>query len=540
MNNYKAMNQKELRSITMLGIGGEGSYYIAKYFLILGIDVKGFDIRESERTKELENLGANITYRNPVKGEKFNSNLLLYSADLPQLIQESVLSSNPTIEKYEIGEYYHRLIKDFEEGKLNKKEIIAFKNSEIAPLFDIDLSKMRYISVTGTDGKTTTCTMIYHILKSSGFKPALITTVAAYIGDEEIQTGFHTTTPTSQKLFELIKKAEKVNCTHIIIEATSHGLEQGRMAGLKFDNIGYTNITSEHLDYHKTWENYCCAKSRLITENLKKDGYVTLNKDDKSFEILSKLTSVYSDYSIYQNAEIMATDIVEENGEIRFKLNGKDASLHMLGKFNVSNFLCATSICLKEGISLDNCIGSIKSFKPVVGRMEILQSKPFFVIVDFAHTTNALRNALESARKLVSGNGKLIHVFGCAGQRDTTKRSQMGRVSNILSDITILTAEDPRFESLKEINDEIERGWKAGGNKKAKIIRFDDDSKNVQVRKDALLRAFAFAKKEDVIIVTGKAHEDSLCFGQKEYSWNDIKELKKIILLDSQKGSCHS
>lgn len=534
------MKHSDIKSVTMLGIGGAGSFFLAKYFLLFGTDVQGFDIKESEKTKELESLGVKIQYRNPDKGEKFKSDLLIYSADLPVALQNNVFKSNPAIKRYEVGAFYHLLINEFERKRLNKKEIDAFVKSEIAPLLNIDLSKMRYLAVTGTDGKTTTCTMIYHILKSSGFKPALITTVAAYIGDVQIDTGLHTTTPTAQNLFELIKKAEKGNCTHMIIEATSHGLEQGRLAGLKFDNIGYTNITSEHMDYHKTWDNYCNAKSLLIREHLKDKGSVTLNRDDKSYEILSTLTSSYMDYSISQKARIQASEIVEESNQIRFKLNGVDASLQMIGKYNVSNFLCAVSMCQKEGLSLESCIEYIKNFTPAIGRMEVLQRSPFVVIVDFAHTTNALKNALDSARKLKGKDGKVIHVFGCAGQRDSTKRYEMGKMSNMYADITILTAEDPRLESLKMINDEIVRGWEDGENKNAILIRFDEDFKNVKVRRDALKRAFELAKEGDVLIITGKAHENSLCFGQKEYEWNDIKEVKKILKKDSNISSCQS
>jgi UDP-N-acetylmuramoyl-L-alanyl-D-glutamate--2,6-diaminopimelate ligase len=187
------------------------------------------------------------------------------------------------------------------------------------------------------------------------------------------------------------------------------------------------------------------------------------------------------------------------------------------------------SICSKEGIPLENLLSSIASLQPVVGRMEVLQQKPFIVIVDFAHTANSTLNALKSAKKLVKDGSKLIHVFGCAGQRDPGKRFKMGKTSNEYADITILTAEDCRFESLKDINDEIERGWRDGGNKNAKIFRFDDDTVNVEVRRDAILKAFELAQENDVIIITGKSHENSLCFGDVEYDWNDIEEVKKLI-----------
>jgi len=522
------MKYSETKKATILGIGGEGAYYLAKFLFLLGVQVEGFDMKESEGTKELEKLGAKINYRNPEE-DVFDTDFYIFSSNIPSSIMDNVFKANPKLKKYEVGEFYHKLVKDYENNLLNEKEKDAFLKSDIAPLFNIDFCKMRYISVTGTDGKTTTSTMVYHMLKENGFKPALITTVAAYIGNEQIDTGFHTTTPTAQNMFELIKKAEKNECTHIIIETTSHGLEQGRLAGIKFDNIGYTNITTEHLDYHKTRERYFQAKALLITDHLKKGGSVTLNEDDDSFVKLKEIVRTYSSYSIEKEADFYATDIVEGKDSISLKVNDLDCTLPLIGLFNVSNFLCALSICSNEGIHLEDLLSSIESLKPVVGRMEVLQQKPFVVIVDFAHTSNSTLNALRSAKKLVKDNGRLIHVFGCAGQRDPGKRYEMGKTSNEYADITILTAEDPRFESLKNINDEIERGWRDGGNKETTIFRFDDDTVNVKVRRDAIRKAFDLAQENDVIIITGKSHESSLCFGNVEYDWNDIDEVTDLV-----------
>ena len=177
-------------------------------------------------------------------------------------------------------------------------------------------------------------------------------------------------------------------------------------------------------------------------------------------------------------------------------------------------------------------VEDISSFETVKGRMEILQEKPFFVIVDYAHTPNGVKNALESARELVK-NGKLIHVFGCAGHRDFYKRPEMGGISNDIADVTILTAEDPRLEDLSEINDSIQKGWEENNKKiidsQKTLYRFDDVEDNVKNRSDAISKALELAKDGDVVIITGKAHEMSLCFGQTEYPWNDIEETKKLI-----------
>lgn len=527
------MKYSDIKKVVVVGIGGKGAYYIAKFLLLLGVSVEGYDIKENERTKDLESLGLKINYRNPNEGESFNCDFYLYSNDLPQKFQKIILDSNKNIKSFEVGDFCHQIIDDYEFGNMSEIEINAFKKSNIAPLFEINDEKMRYISVTGTDGKTTTCSMIYHILKNNGYKVALITTVGAYIGDEEIDTGFHTTTPTSQELFALIKKTEDAGCSHIIIESTSHGLEQGRLSGIKFDSVGYTNITSEHLDYHKTWENYCNAKGLLITRHLKNNGHIVLNKDDKSYEILSNIAKNFQSYSFSKDTDISIEGYKENNDGLDFVLKYKskeyEVSLPILGKYNISNFMCALGICINEGINLENIIRSISSFQTVKGRMQVLQKNPYTVIVDYAHTPNAVLNVLQSARLFVKENSKLIHVFGCAGQRDFYKRYEMGKISKEFADISILTAEDSRLESLSDINDEIERGWESIDIDSKEIFRFDDDQHDVKVRIDAIKKAIDLAKEGDVVIITGKAHESSLCFGQIEYQWSDIEETKKIL-----------
>lgn len=527
------MRYIDINSFTMLGIGGKGSFYIAKYLLLLGKELIGYDLKSSERTLELEKLGAKITYSNPSVKERFNTQGYIYSNDLPQKLQEDINLSNKEIPSFEVGELYHKMVDDYESSKLTTEQEKAFKESNIAPLYKIDRSKMKYIGVTGTDGKTTTCTMIYHILLESGFKPALITTVSAKIGSEDIDTGFHTTTPSSQELYFLIKKAELANCTHLILETTSHGLIQGRIMGLKFDAVGYTNITEEHLDYHKTWENLAYAKSLLIRNHSRIDTKVVLNKDDsRSFGYLKDLHRYISYSTNDSQADYVGTEIVEDTDNISFSVvmgnESVKVSIPILGVYNVSNFLAACSIVNSlEQISIEEIPNYIKNFKTIRGRMEVIQTYPFTVIVDYAHTPNALINALKTVQSIP--HTSIIHVFGSAGQRDFYKRPVMGKISNENCDITILTAEDPRLESLKDINDQIETGWKEGNNTKGTLIRFDDDQKNVKVREDAIQKALDIAKKEDVIIITGKAHEMSLCFGQEEYPWNDIEQVKKLL-----------
>jgi UDP-N-acetylmuramoyl-L-alanyl-D-glutamate--2,6-diaminopimelate ligase len=524
------MNRYEVEKVSIVGIGGSGAFYIAKFLHLCGVEVEGYDIASNYRTKELEELGVDIKYSNPT--EPFECSYYVYSHNLPEKIKKDIEKQNPDTTSYEVGELYKYILDDFEEDILGERQQEAFMESNIAPLYNLDVGDMRLIGITGTDGKTTTCSMVYHILKSNGYKPALISTVSALIGDDEIDTGFHTTTPTSQELYKLISKAIDADCTHLVLETTSHGLEQGRVAGLKFDSIAFTNVTNEHLDYHKTWDRYVRAKGLLITEHSKPESCIGLNLDDKSYDYLSSI-SIARDmsYSVKdKSADLFVKGIKDTDGldfKVRFNKKFLDVHIPIYGIYNVSNFLAATSICLNEGLDINNIITAISSFKTVRGRMELIQSEPFMVFVDFAHTPNSLKEVLSSVRKLI--NGKVIHVFGCAGQRDSSKRFPMGKFSNELADVTILTAEDPRSESLKSINDEIEEGWKSGGNDDRELIRFDDDSKLVDVRREAIKRAFDIAKDGDLVIITGKAHEMSLAFGNTEYDWNDIEESKRLL-----------
>lgn len=523
------MNRYEVSSVSIAGIGGSGAYYIAQFLILCGVEVYGYDLKKSKRTEELEDMGAIIKYENP--SEAFETNYYIYTHNMPSKLIKKIKSLNPDIDGYEVGEMYKNIINDYEDDLLSENQKEAFLESNLAPLYSLDLDDIRLIGITGTDGKTTSCSMIYHILRENGYKPALISTVSAIIGDEEIDTGFHTTTPTSQELFNLLVKAKEAECTHIVLEATSHGLEQGRVAGLKFDSVGYTNVTNEHLDYHKTYENYLAAKSLLIKDHSKPNSVILLNMDDRSYEYLNSIALGRSiEYSTRnKEADIYSTNIDDSDG-LKFKLhtNSRSTGIHIpiFGRYNVSNFLLSCGICMNEGIEVEDIAGSIQDFTTVKGRMELIQSEPFKVFIDFAHTPNSIYEALSSVRKLTEG--KIVHVFGCAGLRDATKRFDMGKVSNELADVSIITAEDPRTEELEEINDEIERGWNAGQGE-GELMRFDDDSINADVRRNAIKRALDIAKEGDTVIITGKAHEKSLCFDDTEYDWNDIEETKKLL-----------
>lgn len=528
------MNTKP-KKIACIGIGGTGVYYVARYFIELGYEVYGYDSQRSPRVEDIEKRGARIIIGNPEGTLEKDTDLFVYSPALPNEIITTLELSNPTIQKEDVGAFTQKLITQHRNHQLTEKELTAFKKSEIAPLFTVDQSKMTYIAITGTDGKTTTTTMIYHILKTLGYKPGLISTISAKIGDETLDTGFHTTTPTAQDLYKFISLMEEAHCTHAIIETTSHGLAMGRLAGLRFDAIGYTDITSDHLDYHKTWENYFTAKSLLITEHAKQNAFVVFKEDNTKVANLLKPITLqtgirYYTYGESPSATIQATNITE-SPTISFSLAAETIHIPILGRYNVMNSLCAISLVahlLK--VSPKITANALQSFTPITGRMQILLKEPFTVIVDFAHTANALEVTLPTAASLKKNeNNKLIHVFGCAGKRDQTKRIPMGKISAKFADITILTAEDPRSEKLSDINEEIQEGWKDIATKNKHLIRFDDDSLLTEVRRKAIKTALELAKPGDVVFISGKAHEESLCFGTTEYPWNDIAETTKLL-----------
>lgn len=373
------------------------------------------------------------------------------------------------------------------------------------------LSLMRYgypangmivIGVTGTDGKTTTASMIYHILNETGHKTALISTVAAYINGKKLDTGFHVSTPHSSQLQSYISKAKVAGTTHLVLEVTSHALDQNRVWGIPFAVGLLTNISHEHLDYHKTIKQYMIAKLKLL--HMAKQ--VILNRDDQSYEFMAKKLREKNVITYGLNK---AADINPENHPFKSDL---------VGSYNASNTLAALAVCEVLGIDAKKAAESISSFVLPEGRYEVIFDDDFKIIVDFAHTPHALESVLRAARE--SGvKGRLIHVFGSAGERDKGKRPMMGKISQKLADWSIITSEDVRHESPESIATEILSGMTG---KKDAIDSIID-------RQDAITRAVMMAKKGDVVLITGKGHEKSMNLGNGEQAWSDNEAVKKAL-----------
>lgn len=404
-----------------------------------------------------------------------------------------------------------------------------------AATYNFPARKLRMIGVTGTDGKTSTSSMIHHILTQSGVKAGMISTVNALIGDQEIDTGFHVTTPDSPAIQAYLAEMVHGGMTHCVLESTSHGLAQGRAVASEFDVAVVTNITHEHLDYHGDWQHYLEAKG-LLFESLwstspKKIGnprMAVLNKDDRSYSYLERVSPPgHLSYSRMNQADLWADNIVNSPTELSFNLHMDNlvfiVKSPMIGIYNVSNCLAALAACVKGlDIPIEMSIAALATQKSVPGRMERIDlGQNFIAIVDFAHTPNALAVSLETARGLT--NGKVIAVFGSAGLRDREKRKMMPVEAIKRADMSILTAEDPRTESLDAIlQDMAEAAVAVGGIEGKNFLRVAD-------RGDAIRKAVDLAEPGDLVITLGKGHEQSMCFITTEYDWDDRTALRAAL-----------
>lgn len=386
------------------------------------------------------------------------------------------------------------------------------------------------IGVTGTDGKTTTCTILYEILTHANIKTGLITTINAKIGDNEYPTGFHVTSPSPSTLQKLLREMVHAGMEYVILETTSHALDQYRTGGIKYHSATFTNVTHEHLDYHGTYDEYLKTKAKLI-DLVDQKGFVVVNKDDQSYIYLNEISKKASlktyTYGFHDDADLYATNYQSSTGITRFKVNIKkqafDVEVHLPGEYNVYNALGAIKVALEIGIAPDVIIEAISRIKTVEGRWEVIQEKPVKVVVDFAHTPNSLSKMLQFAQQ-DNPSGKIHVVFGSAGKRDFEKRPLMGKAAAEYASKVYLTAEDPRGESIENINRQIAIGIKEL-NKVEGVDYF-----SIPDRREAIRAAIDLAEKGDTVIVTGKGHEESMNIdGHSEIAWSDREVCREEI-----------
>ena len=365
--------------------------------------------------------------------------------------------------------------------------------------------RLKVIGVTGTDGKTTTVNLIYHILRTSGHKSAMVSSISAFIDNKTYDTGSHVTTPAPFTLQKFLRKAARAKSEYFILEITSHAIDQNRIFGIPIEIGVLTNVTNEHLDYHKTYDKYLKTKVSL----LKKSKISVVNSDDSSYTLLSdaKSKKTQGNWITYGISE--SSDYNPKTFDLK--------DFNLVGDFNKYNVLAAVSVAKALGIKEDNIKTAIRTFEMPIGRVDYVYKKDFSIMIDFAHTPNAFEQLLSALRPMVKG--RIIHVFGSAGQRDVLKRPFLGEISSLYCDILILTAEDPRTEDVNKIIAEIEVGIKK---EKCEVIRIPD-------RKEAIEAAIQMAKKDDLVLITGKAQEGSMNYNKKENPWDEYKVVENAL-----------
>src|SRR3989344_5912379 len=415
-----------------------------------------------------------------------------------------------------------------------KNTFFHFPKAVIATLANAyPASRLTVIGVTGSDGKTTTVHMVHHILVKNGLKTAMISTVIAKIGNKELDTGLHVTTPDPFLLQRLLVQIKSQGFSHVVLETTSHGLDQNRLIGTNIRVAVLTNITHEHLDYHKTFDFYRKAKIKLF----RSAPFAILNKDDDSYLTVKKKiprSSKLITYGFEKGADFKVHKATMLNTsssvEIRWKNEKITATIPVPGRYNIYNALAATAAAFCVGIKPQDSLKSLKDFPPVPGRLSKVNSHPD-IYIDFAHTPFALSQMLSFLKSILTPPGRLITVFGSAGDRDRSKRPMMGSVSAQLSHISIFTADDPRFEKATDIIDEISLGAiKKGAIEISKEIIPDRQKPHVFIkepdRQKAINLAVSIAQPNDTIAISGKGHEKSLSVRGKELPWSDFDAVK--------------
>ncbi|MFA5025266.1 MAG: UDP-N-acetylmuramoyl-L-alanyl-D-glutamate--2,6-diaminopimelate ligase [Candidatus Shapirobacteria bacterium] len=394
--------------------------------------------------------------------------------------------------------------------------------------FKFPSRKLILIGVTGTDGKTTTCTLLQKLLENSGIKCGVISTISS--------PGLHTTSPDPKILQQMFLDYQKNGYTHVICEVTSHAIDQYRYFGCHFKISLITNISHEHLDYHKTIENYTATKAKLFSQS----DFGVINRDDSQYQALSKMITIpVSTYSIKNKSDFTAKNIEIDSNTLNFTVNDHKLTTDSNYEYQIYNILASFAVFSKLNLDPKIFSQTIIKFPETKGRREIIENSLHLkTIIDFAHTPNALLVTLSSLR--LTTKGRIIVIFGATGGRDKSKRPIMGKNVSELSDIAIITADDTRNEKVEDINQQIISGINL-----QKSILIDslnpiitDPSKfhyaNIPNRQDAFNLAIKIAKAGDTIIACGKGHETSILHGSTEYPWSEAEAFRTAFRLKSQ------
>ncbi len=382
--------------------------------------------------------------------------------------------------------------------------------------------KLKLIGVTGTNGKTSVSTLLFDVFKNLGYPAALLSTVEIRIGEEVIPATH--TTPDVITINRILAEAVEKGCEFAFMEVSSHGIAQNRIEGLHFKIAGFTNLTHDHLDYHKTFEEYLKTKKRFF-DQLEDTAIAITNVDDKNGNVMLQNTKAKKkSYALKTMADYHGKLLEVDFNGMLLNFNGKEFWTTLTGKFNVYNLLLVFGIAAELGFQQDEILQAISQLKRVSGRFETFKSDGgIFFIVDYAHTPDALENILDSINDIRTKNERLITVFGCGGDRDHSKRPEMGNIATKKSTLAIITSDNPRTEDPAQIIKEIETG-----------VEPQNFSKYTSIpdRKEAIKMAIKFAEPKDIVLVAGKGHETYQEINGVKHHFDDkevINELWKLM-----------
>jgi UDP-N-acetylmuramoyl-L-alanyl-D-glutamate--2,6-diaminopimelate ligase len=384
--------------------------------------------------------------------------------------------------------------------------------------------KLKVVGITGTNGKTTTTYLIRHILNRAGNRCGLIGTVE--VDDGRRVTQSELTTPRAVDVASLMARMRDSSCTACAIEASSHALDQGRVAGVQFAGAGFTNLTGDHLDYHGTMEKYAAAKARLF-EMLDKDVPACVNAQDEwTKRMIQSCRGRIVRFSQGDDGDYRARDAKVAASGTHFVLvtpdGNAEVSMRLIGRHNIENALCAAAMCCEVfGLSVHQVAQGLADAPGARGRLQSVRAgQKFAVLVDYAHTDDALENVLQALRPLTKG--KLRVVFGCGGERDPTKRPRMAKVAERLADVIYVTSDNPRGENPQKIIDAIVAGFSAT---QSKPVLVEPD------RRAAIVKAISDAADDDVVLIAGKGHENYQLIAGQKHHFDDVEEAEKALRL---------
>jgi UDP-N-acetylmuramoyl-L-alanyl-D-glutamate--2,6-diaminopimelate ligase len=387
--------------------------------------------------------------------------------------------------------------------------------------YDNPSHKLKLIGITGTNGKTTSATLLYHLFLQKGFKTGLISTIANYINGQRLETKY--TTPDAIQIQKLLGDMVNQHCEYAFMEVSSHALKQGRIYGLKYDGALFTNITHEHLDYHKTFDDYLYAKKLLFDHHLHHHSFALINGDDKNsrFMVQNTPASVYS-FGLKSFADFKGKVLEKHIDGTLLHIDGRDVWTQFVGTFNAYNLLGVYATAKLAGYGDDNLLTNISKLQPVEGRFETIHSKDEkkTAIVDYAHSPDALENVLLTIQSVQRKDQKVITVVGAGGDRDKQKRPQMTQIALQYSHKVVLTSDNPRMEDPEQILVDMKQG-----------LQKKQESKMISIanRKEAIRTAWLLADHGDILLVAGKGHETYQEIQGVRYHFDDREIIKELM-----------